>query len=109
MTRLFMRSWRKPPKRPYYAVIRWKATQVRWLREQTCSPCDVPNVTVGGHKGPSLVADPVRQAAPGALFWVLSNGVVRKGMPVWSKLPEPQRWQLVSYLKSLEPSENGAR
>jgi len=22
-------------------------------------------------------------------------------MPVWSKLPEPQRWQLVSYIKSL--------
>lgn len=63
----------------------------------------------GGHKGPSLVADPVRQATPGALFWVLSNGVVRKGMPVWSKLPEPQRWQLVSYLKSLEPPEKGAR
>jgi len=27
--------------------------------------------------------------------------VVRKGMPVWSKLPEPQRWQLVRYIKSL--------
>jgi len=26
---------------------------------------------------------------------------VRKGMPVWSRLPEPQRWQLVRYLKSL--------
>jgi hypothetical protein len=25
-------------------------------------------------------------------------------MPVWSKLPEPQRWQLVSYLKSLAPA-----
>jgi len=35
------------------------------------------------------------------LFWLLTNGVVRRGMPVWSKLPEPQRWQLVSYIKSL--------
>jgi hypothetical protein len=24
-------------------------------------------------------------------------------MPVWSKLPEPQRWQLVTYIKSLGP------
>jgi hypothetical protein len=24
-------------------------------------------------------------------------------MPVWSKLPEPERWQLVSYVKSLAP------
>ena len=52
-------------------------------------------------KGPSLRAPEVQQATPGALFWVLSNGVVRHGMPVWSKLPEPQRWQLVSYVKSL--------
>jgi mono/diheme cytochrome c family protein len=55
-------------------------------------------------KGPSLRAVEVQQAAPGALFWVLTNGVVRRGMPVWSKLPEPQRWQLVSYIKSLGPS-----
>jgi hypothetical protein len=33
---------------------------------------------------------------------VLTNGVVRKGMPVWSKLPEPQRWQIVRFLKSLD-------
>jgi mono/diheme cytochrome c family protein len=51
-------------------------------------------------KGPSLRADDVQQATPGTLFWLLTNGVVRRGMPVWSKLPEPQRWQLVSYIKS---------
>jgi hypothetical protein len=45
----------------------------------------------------------VHQATPGTLFWILTNGVVRRGMPVWSKLPEPQRWQLISYLKSLNP------
>ena len=55
----------------------------------------------GGRKGPSLLAPQVQQATPGTLFWILTNGVVRRGMPVWSKLPEPQRWQLVSYIKSL--------
>ena len=58
----------------------------------------------GGKKAPSLLADEVQQAAPGALFWLLTNGVVRHGMPVWSKLPEPQRWQLVSFIKSLTPA-----
>lgn len=58
----------------------------------------------GGKKAPSLLADEVQQAAPGALFWLLTNGVVRHGMPVWSKLPEPQRWQLVSYIQSLTPA-----
>jgi len=40
------------------------------------------------------------------LFWLLSSGVTRKGMPVWSKLPEAQRWQIVRYLKSLGPGSD---
>lgn len=55
----------------------------------------------GSKKGPSLRVDEVQQSSAGTLSWVLSNGVVRRGMPVWSKLPEPQRWQLVSFIKSL--------
>jgi hypothetical protein len=29
-------------------------------------------------------------------------------MPVWSRLPEPQRWQLVSYIKSLSATPKSA-
>lgn len=65
-----------------------------------CAQCH-GEMAEGGRKAPSLLADRVQQAAPGTLFWILSNGVVRRGMPDWSKLPEPQRWQIVSYLKSL--------
>jgi mono/diheme cytochrome c family protein len=60
----------------------------------------------GARKGPSLRAAEVQRSTPGTLFWILTNGVVRRGMPVWSKLPEPQRWQIVTYLKSLGPAEN---
>ena len=59
----------------------------------------------GGKKAPSLRADEVQHASPGTLFWLLTNGVVRRGMPVWSKLPEAQRWQLVAYIKALRPLE----
>lgn len=59
----------------------------------------------GGRKAPSLLVPQVQQASPGTLFWILTNGVVRRGMPVWSKLPEPQRWQIVSYVKSLSPEK----
>ena len=62
----------------------------------------------GGRKGPNLRAPEVQNSTPGTLFWLLTNGVVRKGMPVWSKLPEPQRWQLVRYLKSLGVGEPAA-
>jgi len=68
-----------------------------------CAECH-GEMAEGGRKAPSLLAKPVQQATPGTLFWILTNGVVRHGMPVWSKLPEPQRWQIVSYLKSLTPA-----
>ena len=74
------------------------------LFAQRCAECH-GEMAEGGRKAPSLLADPVQQATPGTLFWILTNGVVRRGMPVWSKLPEPQRWQLVTYIKSLQPGE----
>ena len=71
---------------------------------QRCAECHGANAD-GGKKGPSLRAEEVQLATPGTLFWVMTNGVVRKGMPVWSRLPEPQRWQLVTYIKSLGTSQ----
>lgn len=73
------------------------------LFEQRCAECHGDNAE-GGKKGPSLRAPEIQNAEHGAIFWILTNGVVRKGMPVWSKLPEPQRWQLVSFIKSLGPA-----
>jgi mono/diheme cytochrome c family protein len=73
------------------------------LYEMHCMECH-GDMADGGKKGPSLRAPEVQQSTPGTLFWLLTNGVVRRGMPVWSKLPEPQRWQLVTYIKSLTPS-----
>ena len=70
------------------------------LFEQRCAECH-GEAALGGKKAPSLRAIEVQGASPGAIFWILTNGVVRRGMPVWSKLPEPQRWQLVTYIKSL--------
>jgi mono/diheme cytochrome c family protein len=78
------------------------------LFEMHCAECHGANAD-GGKKGPSLRAEEVQQATPGTLFWLLTNGVVRKGMPVWSRLPEPQRWQLVRYIKSLGPSQTPPR
>ncbi|HEY1676269.1 MAG TPA: c-type cytochrome [Candidatus Sulfotelmatobacter sp.] len=71
-----------------------------------CAECHGANAEggKGKKKGPALRASEIRQATPGTLFWLLSNGAVRRGMPVWSKLPEPQRWQIVTYVKSLNAS-----
>jgi mono/diheme cytochrome c family protein len=76
----------------------------RKLFERHCAECHGATAE-SGRKGPSLRAPEVQTASAGALFWVITNGNVRAGMPVWSKLPEPQRWQLTTFLKSLGAAE----
>ncbi len=71
------------------------------LFEQHCAGCHGRKAG-GARRGPSLLREEVQQATPGTLFWILTNGVVRRGMPVWSKLPEPERWQIVTFLHSLK-------
>jgi mono/diheme cytochrome c family protein len=75
------------------------------LFEEHCAECHGENA-LGSKKAPSLRAKEIQEAPPGSLFWILTNGIVRKGMPVWSKLPEPQRWQLICFIKSLGPVES---
>lgn len=75
------------------------------LFERHCAECHGTQGE-GSKRAPSLRADEVQSATPGTLFWTLTNGVVRRGMPVWSKLPEAQRWQIVTYLKTL-PKTSG--
>lgn len=69
------------------------------LFEEHCAECHGRDA-LGGKHAPSLRSAVIREATDGAVFWILTNGVVRHGMPPWSKLPEPQRWQIVTWLKS---------
>jgi mono/diheme cytochrome c family protein len=72
------------------------------LYREHCAECHGVDGS-GSRRAPGLRVAPVRGAKPGALFWILTNGVVRHGMPDWSKLTEAERWQIVSYLKSPGP------
>ena len=56
----------------------------------------------GNGRTPPLRSPIIRSATPGQLFWLLRNGELGRGMPSWSYLPEQQRWQIVSYLKSIQ-------
>jgi mono/diheme cytochrome c family protein len=71
------------------------------LFSQNCASCHGDNATGKGNH-PSLRSERVRSATPGELQWLLTNGSMKNGMPSWSKLPEQQRWQIVTYLKSLQ-------
>jgi mono/diheme cytochrome c family protein len=72
----------------------------RKLFAEHCSQCHGKGAE-GGRRGSSLNVEPAHRVLPGELFSVLTNGVIRRGMPGWSKLAEPERWQLVSFLESL--------
>jgi mono/diheme cytochrome c family protein len=70
------------------------------LFRQNCSSCHGGDAT-GLNNKPNLHSDRIRTSTPGELEWLLKNGSMKNGMPSWSRLPEQQRWQIVSYLKSL--------
>jgi glucose/arabinose dehydrogenase len=50
---------------------------------------------------PALAGDKLAAVKPGEVFWFITKGDKDNGMPSWAALPEKQRWQLVSYVKSL--------
>jgi mono/diheme cytochrome c family protein len=79
------------------------------LFQQECAPCHGRDAK-GIGKAPPLASPIVRQAEPGKLFWILRNGSLRRGMPSFAHLPEEERWQIVTYLKSLRSisAKNGA-
>jgi mono/diheme cytochrome c family protein len=73
------------------------------LYATSCSSC---HGTHGQGNGamPALAQGPTQSASGGEVFWFITTGAPDKGMPSWSTLPERQRWQLVTYLKSLNNS-----
>lgn len=70
------------------------------LFQQHCAQCH-GTAGEGTRKAPPLINPDMMGATPGAIYWIISNGVVRHGMPSWTRLPEVQRWQIVSFLESI--------
>jgi mono/diheme cytochrome c family protein len=62
----------------------------------------------GTTRAPSLVAADVQAQTDGALFWKITGGNTRAGMPSFSFLPEAQRWQLVLHLRGLAKEVDSA-
>jgi glucose/arabinose dehydrogenase/mono/diheme cytochrome c family protein len=87
---------KSPFKSGYFAA----AEAGKKLFSQNCASCHGP-----GGEGTSIVPDltrnSVQQAKPGELFWFISTGSSSNGMPP-SKLPVKERWEIISYLKTLK-------
>ncbi len=74
----------------------------RTLYVQYCAMCHGDNAQ-GQATFPSLHTAQVRNLTDGDIQWLLTNGSLAKGMPAWTALSVTQRWQLVSYIRSLPP------
>ena len=78
------------------------------LFRRHCGDCHGMNAE-GTSEAPSLRSSLLQTTTPGTLFWFLKNGNLRRGMPSWSGLPEQQRWQIVSFLKSINSGKESER
>jgi len=71
------------------------------LFARECVACHGPEGQ-GTSKAPPLNQADVHDASPGALFWILRNGSLKRGMPSFAHIPEPSRWQIIVYLRTLK-------
>lgn len=78
------------------------------LFARECAACHGHNGE-GAGSAPPLRRSGVYEAPPGTLFWVLRNGSLHHGMPSFAHLPEPERWQIVTFLKQLSRPDAPAK
>jgi len=76
------------------------------LFKRNCVECHGPDGSGLAKKNSAdLLLPEVQSQSDGALFWKLTNGNTDRGMPSFSRLPEMQRWQLILYMRSLQPAQ----
>jgi mono/diheme cytochrome c family protein len=75
----------------------------RKIYEEHCGRCHGEQLEGSGRRPPLRSERIQQQATEGDLHWLLVNGSMKQGMPSWSRLGDPQIWQIISYLKSLPP------
>jgi glucose/arabinose dehydrogenase len=77
----------------------------RKLYAQDCLACH-GKTGKGTGNVPSLVDGKLDSVKPGEVFWFITRGDKENGMPSWAALPAKARWQIVTYVKSMETAKN---
>lgn len=65
-----------------------------------CARCHGENAEGSGNI-PSLVDGALETVTSGEVFWFVTKGSAQNGMPSWAKVPRKERWEIVTYVKSL--------
>jgi glucose/arabinose dehydrogenase len=74
------------------------------LYATNCSRCHGRNAEGSGNI-PALVDGVLESTSDGEIFWFITHGDQKSGMPAFAKLPEQLRWQVVTYVKGLGLSQ----
>ena len=105
-------EWKAPAeakdlKNPIKKFDAKEKAEAKKVVDTNCAPCHGPS---GKGDGPAAAAlptkpadwtsDKVQKQTDGEIFWKMSNG--RGAMPPWKSLAEKERWELVSYIRSLK-------
>ena len=72
-----------------------------------CAVCHGHSAEGSGNV-PALAHSRVQSVPDGEVFWFITRGSRSGAMPSWAALPEEQRWQLVTYLKTLVDTPRAA-
>jgi len=94
----------KTTKNPYQGHQLASAQSAYHLR---CASCHGGNGQGMGNV-PALASGRAQSASDSELFWYITKGDVKNGMPSWETLPPQQRWQIVSYIRVLGSSKPGS-
>ncbi len=89
-----------------YTANKQVLTRGRELFHHYCARCHGENGQGSGNI-PALVDGALETVTPGEVFWFVTKGSPQNGMPSWAKVPRNQRWEIVTYVKSLGLSAPG--
>jgi mono/diheme cytochrome c family protein len=105
-------EWKAPAeahalKSPITKLDAKERDQTKRLVETNCTPChgssfrgDGPAAAALPTKPADWTSEKVQKQSDGEIFWKISNG--RGAMPPWSSLAEKERWEIVSFIRSLK-------
>ena len=87
-----------------YAGQNQAAKNGRRLYAMNCGACHGRNAGGQGNV-PGLVDGKMESVTAGEIFWYITTGDQANGMPSWVKMPEADRWQIITYIKQLGLSQ----
>ena len=70
------------------------------LFAHNCAKCHGTRAEGSGNV-PDLRRGPTQAAPDGEIFWYITHGDARNGMPGWPSLSREDRWRIIAFLKSL--------